>query len=159
MSMRTEWPPEHVLNWAPRQREVLKLIAAGRTNAEIAGELAVTLPGAKWHVSEVLTKLGVASREEAGEYWRERSRLAKRARRSLQGLTALLSGKVLIGGAAAAGVAGMAVGGAMILRPLRGSEAGSSSTARSSAAAIQTPIATPPLYGAALGEVGVPRRE
>jgi DNA-binding CsgD family transcriptional regulator len=114
MSMPTHWPPEHVLNWTPRQRQVLKLIGAGRTNAEIAEELAVTLPGAKWHVSEVLTKLGVASREEAAEYWRERGRLGSRAGRALQGLAGLLSGKALIGGATAVGVAGIAAGAVII---------------------------------------------
>jgi DNA-binding CsgD family transcriptional regulator len=114
MSMRTQWPPEHVLNWTRRQRQVLQLIGAGRTNAEIAEELSVTLPGAKWHVSEVLTKLGVASREEAAEYWRERSRLAARARRSLRGVVGVLSGKVLLGGATAAGVAGVAAGAVII---------------------------------------------
>jgi DNA-binding CsgD family transcriptional regulator len=57
-----------------RQREVLGLIAAGKTNGEIAAALGMTLDGAKWNVSEILSKLGVASREEAAAYWRWRQR-------------------------------------------------------------------------------------
>ena len=35
-----------------RQKQVLDLIVAGRTNGEIATELGMTLDGAKWNVSE-----------------------------------------------------------------------------------------------------------
>ena len=52
----------------PRQRQVLRLVAAGRTNPEIAKALGISLAGAKWHVSEVLSRLGVTSREEAAQY-------------------------------------------------------------------------------------------
>jgi DNA-binding CsgD family transcriptional regulator/outer membrane lipoprotein-sorting protein len=55
-----------------RQREVLALVADGLTNAEIGERLGMTLDGAKWNVSEILTKLGLASREEAAAYWRWR---------------------------------------------------------------------------------------
>jgi DNA-binding CsgD family transcriptional regulator len=44
--------------WTPRQRQVLDLLAARRTNGEIATALGISLDGAKWHVSEVMTKLG-----------------------------------------------------------------------------------------------------
>lgn len=57
-----------------RQRQVLDLLVAGKTNAEIGAELGITLDGAKWNVSEILTKLGLSSREEAADYWRWRSR-------------------------------------------------------------------------------------
>jgi len=61
-----------------RQREVLELIARGRTNYEIAQRLGISLDGAKWHVREVLARLGVESREEAAERWRhERSWLSR----------------------------------------------------------------------------------
>lgn len=72
---------ERLLN--ARQREVLALVADGKTNAEIGEALGMTLDGAKWNVSEILTKLGFASREEAAEYWRWRSRPAARLRRIL----------------------------------------------------------------------------
>jgi DNA-binding CsgD family transcriptional regulator len=48
-----------------REREVLALVRLGLTNEEIAARLGITLDGAKYHVSQILAKLGVASREEA----------------------------------------------------------------------------------------------
>ena len=54
----------------PRQAEVLRLIERGLTNGEIAIELGITLDGVKFHVSEILAKLGVSSREEAVGAWR-----------------------------------------------------------------------------------------
>jgi DNA-binding CsgD family transcriptional regulator len=50
----------------PRQREVLALIAAGATNAEIAEALVIAPKTVDHHVSAVLSKLGVTSRREAG---------------------------------------------------------------------------------------------
>ncbi|MEX0784395.1 MAG: helix-turn-helix transcriptional regulator [Dehalococcoidia bacterium] len=47
------------------QRRVLDLIAQGKTNHEIGQALGITLDGAKYHVTEILNKLGVDSREEA----------------------------------------------------------------------------------------------
>jgi DNA-binding CsgD family transcriptional regulator len=49
----------------PREREVLDLLRRGLTNEEIAGRLNISLDGAKYHVSQILSKLGVATREEA----------------------------------------------------------------------------------------------
>jgi len=48
-----------------REREVLRLVAAGHTNREIAAALFVTPRTAATHVTHILTKLGVASRTEA----------------------------------------------------------------------------------------------
>jgi DNA-binding CsgD family transcriptional regulator/outer membrane lipoprotein-sorting protein len=62
----------------PRQREVLDLMARGLTNAKIAERLDISLAGAKWHVSEVLSRLGASSREEAAEYFRQERRISKR---------------------------------------------------------------------------------
>jgi hypothetical protein len=45
--------------------EVLGLLRLGLTNEEIAGRLGISLDGAKWHVSEIISRLGVASRYEA----------------------------------------------------------------------------------------------
>jgi len=56
-----------------RQREVLALIADGHTNPEIAAALSISLDGAKWHVREILSALGVDSREAAAAYWRTHS--------------------------------------------------------------------------------------
>jgi DNA-binding NarL/FixJ family response regulator len=48
-----------------REREVLRLIAAGRTNREIASVLFIAPKTASVHVSNILGKLGAASRTEA----------------------------------------------------------------------------------------------
>ncbi len=48
-----------------REREVLRLIAAGRTNRQIATTLFISEKTASVHVSHILTKLDVASRGEA----------------------------------------------------------------------------------------------
>ncbi len=52
-------------NLTPRELEVLKLLAASKTNKEIAWLLRITVNTAKKHVSQVLAKLGVSSRMEA----------------------------------------------------------------------------------------------
>ena len=52
-------------NLTPRELEVLKLLAGGKTNKEIAWLLRITVNTAKKHVSQVLAKLGVSSRMEA----------------------------------------------------------------------------------------------
>jgi DNA-binding NarL/FixJ family response regulator len=48
-----------------RQLEVLRLVAAGLTNTEIAERLVVSQRTAEHHVAAVLTKLGVTSRRAA----------------------------------------------------------------------------------------------
>ena len=48
-----------------RELDVLRLIAAGKSNQRIARELVVTLDTVKKHVSHVLGKLGAANRTEA----------------------------------------------------------------------------------------------
>jgi two-component system, NarL family, response regulator len=48
-----------------REIEVLRLVAKGRTNVEIAHELNITSGTAKWFVSNILSKLGVDDRTEA----------------------------------------------------------------------------------------------
>jgi DNA-binding NarL/FixJ family response regulator len=48
----------------PREEEVLRLVALGRTNAEIAAELFISLTTAKTHVASLLTKLGARNRVE-----------------------------------------------------------------------------------------------
>jgi DNA-binding CsgD family transcriptional regulator len=49
----------------PRQQEVLELLREGLTNREIAERLDISTDGAKFHVSEILTRIGVTSRDDA----------------------------------------------------------------------------------------------
>ena len=48
-----------------REREVLQLLAQGKTNKEIAGALVIAERTVKFHVSSILGKLGVGNRTEA----------------------------------------------------------------------------------------------
>jgi DNA-binding NarL/FixJ family response regulator len=49
----------------PRELEVLRLLAGGSRNAEIAQDLGVSVGTARWHVGNVLAKLGERSRAKA----------------------------------------------------------------------------------------------
>jgi DNA-binding CsgD family transcriptional regulator/tetratricopeptide (TPR) repeat protein len=55
----------HPLGLTRREQEVLDLICAGRTNAEIAAALVISVRTAGHHVSAVLAKLGVSTRHAA----------------------------------------------------------------------------------------------
>jgi NarL family two-component system response regulator LiaR len=51
-----------------RELAVLRLLAAGRANREIAGELGIGLLTVKTHVANILAKLGVETRAAAAAY-------------------------------------------------------------------------------------------
>jgi ATP/maltotriose-dependent transcriptional regulator MalT len=57
--------PGPALGLTAREYDVLRLIAAGHSNREIASELFISVKTASVHVSNILGKLGVASRGEA----------------------------------------------------------------------------------------------
>jgi len=58
-------PKPAVDSLTAREREVVLLIADGETNRQIAGRLGVSERTARTHVSNILTKLGLASRTQA----------------------------------------------------------------------------------------------
>jgi DNA-binding CsgD family transcriptional regulator len=57
--------PRDELGLTPREREVVALVAEGRTNRQIADTLFISEKTASVHVSNILAKLGVANRAEA----------------------------------------------------------------------------------------------
>jgi two-component system nitrate/nitrite response regulator NarL len=60
-----ELDPPDELSLTAREREVLALLAEGRTNREIASALFVTLATVKTHLAHIYTKLGARNRNEA----------------------------------------------------------------------------------------------
>ena len=57
--------PQSTGRLTPREHEVLLLLAQGKSNAQIAECLVVSVAAAKYHVGSILSKLGVANRTEA----------------------------------------------------------------------------------------------
>ncbi len=65
---RRETSPHTVGTLTPRETAVLELLAQGRTNKQIASELDLGTRTVEGYVSNVLNKLGVASRTEAATH-------------------------------------------------------------------------------------------
>jgi len=60
--------PESPETLTPREAEVLRLLAEGKSNKEIGAELVIGIKTVKTHVSNILSKLGVSSRTQAALY-------------------------------------------------------------------------------------------
>ena len=130
--------------WSPRQREVLDLLAKGRTNGQIAEQLDMTLDGAKWHVSELIAELNAGSREEVAEYWRRERNPMNRLAHALLPLVAIKP--IAIGAASIAGAAAIAIGAVVIAsgnggENLLGATDASPTPAEDHAATPDTPVA------------------
>ncbi len=126
-------------HWTRRQEDVLRLIAAGKTNGEIGEALGISLDGAKWHVSEILSKLSAHSREEAAEYWRSYTRPSARASRALSAtMGASLWAKAMVAGLAMAGI----IAGIVVVAALRGSNSQQAGSPPTSGPAMTTATAT-----------------
>lgn len=71
-------PPQPVEQLTEREEQVLREVATGRTNEEIAGRLYISLSTTKTHVANLLTKLGVRNRVELALWAYETGRVAAR---------------------------------------------------------------------------------
>jgi DNA-binding NarL/FixJ family response regulator len=62
---RDREPPDRL---SAREVEVLKLLAEGRSNQQIAADLSISLNTVARHVSHIFDKTGATNRTEAGAY-------------------------------------------------------------------------------------------
>jgi NarL family two-component system response regulator LiaR len=60
--------PSELDELSPRELEVLRLMAAGKSNREIAEALFISLNTVATHVRNILTKTACANRTEAAAY-------------------------------------------------------------------------------------------
>ena len=68
LTMRRRGRPPHPDVLTPREWEVRELLREGLTNPQISDRLGISLDGAKYHVSEIMGKLGVSDRSEAAAW-------------------------------------------------------------------------------------------
>ncbi len=65
----------------PREREVLKLVASGRSNKEIGAQLGISERTVKTHISNIFSKLELTDRTQAVLYVHNRALLERDTRR------------------------------------------------------------------------------
>jgi DNA-binding NarL/FixJ family response regulator len=71
-------PSSHAELLTARELEILRLVASGASNHQVAAELWVTEQTVKFHLSNTYRKLGVANRTEAGHFAHTHGLLAPR---------------------------------------------------------------------------------
>jgi NarL family two-component system response regulator LiaR len=64
-ALRRPAPPDPLRPLSPRERDVLRLIACGHSNRQIAHDLSIGEQTVKTHVRAILTKLGLQDRVQA----------------------------------------------------------------------------------------------
>jgi DNA-binding CsgD family transcriptional regulator len=136
-------PPQSLPEVTERQLEVARLVSEGYGNPQIAEELGVSLAGAKYHVSQLLMRLGLERREEIASWYRDQHHPRGRSR----ALRALKFGAAMttIGAAGAVAVAVLVV---MLVANARNGEPEQASlapAASESAQPVESPTSTPPI--------------
>src|SRR5205807_4356726 len=64
----TKSPPTYPAGLTAREVEVLRLVAQGMTDAQVAERLIVSPRTVNWHLTSIYSKLGVSSRSAATRY-------------------------------------------------------------------------------------------
>jgi len=108
----------------PRESEVLSLLRQGMSNPEIATRMGISRDGVKYHVSEILSKLGVTSREEAAE-WSAPAMLGRRWLPAFQAPAKLFTLKAAGAAVIAVALGAMALLALGVLASDRGTASGS----------------------------------
>ena len=65
LNRRTFWKEEPVVRFSKREKQVLELLAGGKTNKDIGAKLFIAESTVKFHVHAILSKLDAANRTEA----------------------------------------------------------------------------------------------
>jgi len=147
--MKRRGRPPHPDILTPREWEVLALLREGLANPEIAERLGISRDAVKYHVSEILSKLGVSSREEAA-VWQPYERPWWTA--AVVALSAAIArrlpllGKATLIGTSVAALAGLAV---LAYAVVRSGEVDKETTSLSTSEASRTPPANGSTDGAA----------
>ena len=63
--LEADSPEGHADDFTTREREVIRLIAQGATNADIAARLQLSTATVKFHITNIMRKLGVTNRTAA----------------------------------------------------------------------------------------------
>ena len=61
--------PQRAYVLTERERDIMRLVAGGATNTQVARRLVLSEGTVKWHVKNILRKLGVPNRAAAVSHW------------------------------------------------------------------------------------------